>query len=266
MPVVRPPGPSPSASGSSSSSSSSSVSRWKLASLLAVSGGALTLGVVHAEPPFEARQPPYLHPPTVDTTHKDRTTGLEFNKKITVETEGKLTNIHVLVGTGCKYRFGMMKQYAVGLYLPPNYAKAAGSDDLVLAPVVNGDVSASWIIRINNDVDVKTFLGHLEDALRFSISNNGKMVDKEKANSAVNLFRDMIVGGSDTATLPRGSSLMVAREGDKIWLHAQGKKLGSIQNADLARALFDIFLGPRPLSQEAKEAFGRGIRGDMYNL
>jgi hypothetical protein len=76
----------------------------------------------------------------------------------------------------------------------------------------------------------------------------------------------MIISGSESLTLPKASSIMIVREGDKIWIHLQGKKLGFIENNDLARAVFAIFLGEQPLSEEAKAAFARGIRGAKYNL
>jgi hypothetical protein len=36
-------------------------------------------------------------------------------------------------------------------------------------------------------------------------------------------------------------------------------KVGTIESPDLARALFGIYLGPDPVSADAKAAFGRGL-------
>ncbi len=124
----------------------------------------MALSTASAEAP---QQLSYMHPPIVDAAHEDRTTGLMFDKKISVETSGKLNNVHMIVGSGAKYRYGFLKQYAVALYLPPGYAAASRDDNLVLVPIINGDVSASVVIRMNRDTDVKAFVFHIEEALRY---------------------------------------------------------------------------------------------------
>lgn len=113
----------------------------------------------------------------MDESHEDRSSGLRFLKKISVDTDSKLNNVHTLVGTGSKYRYGVMKLYAIGLYLPPSYAKASGTDDLVLAPVVNGEIASSLVLRINRDTDIKTFVGHIEEALRAFVNARAKDTD-----------------------------------------------------------------------------------------
>jgi hypothetical protein len=38
-----------------------------------------------------------------------------------------------------------------------------------------------------------------------------------------------------------------------------GKQVGSINSPALVQALFDIYVGPDPVSNEAKKSFGKGL-------
>lgn len=223
------------------------ASRWRFASLLSVgtaAGAALGLSVVYME--------------ANDSTHLDKTTGLSFDRQISVETsKGKVAQS--LVGTGCRYKYSVVQVYAVGLYVGADALSATGSDDEVLRGVLESDSTATLFLKLNRELDVGVMVEALEDAIRSRINKHA--ADKQKANEAVDAFRNLLFGAAGIKTIPKNGTFHFVRDGDKLWVHVQGKQLGCVVSKDVVHALFDTYLGANPISPEAKAAFAKGLRG-----
>lgn len=221
-------------------------SKWQFASLWTIgsaAGASLGLSVVYMEADAN--------------TFADRTTGLPFSKELSVDTS-KGPAAQRLVGTGCRYKYTWVQVYAVGLYVSPSTPTLLGSDDEVLNSVLNSNAPATLVLKLNRELDVNVMVEALEDAIRTRVNKNA--TDKQRANAAVDSFRELLFGGG-LKSIPKGGSFVFTREHGRLWVTVQGKVLGCIVDADVTLALFDTYLGANPISPEAKANFAKGLKG-----
>lgn len=61
-------------------------------------------------------------------------------------------------------------------------------------------------------------------------------------------------------TIGKGESISLGWEGkDKMVVFVRDKMAGTVVDANLPRAIFDLYLGSSPISPPAKDAFAEGV-------
>jgi hypothetical protein len=63
----------------------------------------------------------------------------------------------------------------------------------------------------------------------------------------------------DGVSFARGTEIVFVQDGTKVVTKVDGKHMGSISSSVLSNSLFDIYLGPDPVSPDAKATFGKTL-------
>lgn len=180
--------------------------------------------------------------------------------------------LHLLaVGLRTKTIFAV-KVYAFGLYLDARAAAAALRDYRGLRPkdrrksrafyraLLNGDFSKGLRWVMTRDVDgediAEAFAESLEPRLeKLARSAKPEVVAADRA--ALARFKTFF---SDE--LEEGTELVFAwHPGGRLVTRIGGKVMGEVKSHNLALALFDVYLGSDPISEDAKEAFADALPG-----
>jgi len=157
-----------------------------------------------------------------------------------------------LTGTGVRTRtIAKVKVYAFGLYVDPAGARSALAawrgkkasdlwDDQAFYDVITkGSFPMTLRLVMTRDVGGAQMGEALSDALGPRMTGN---------TEALNTFR-----GFFTKDLAKGTEILFARNGNKLRVMIGGQAAGEIDNAVLPWALFDVYLGKKPISGEGKE-------------
>ena len=186
-------------------------------------------------------------------------TGTQFDAQRTFDGKG-----YTLVGAGVRKKF-VVKVYAMGLYLenveakrafPSLATKAGGSDlakltegDRAQAFIVWGAFGKAAVLHFVRDVDAGKVRGAFEDSLGDELSDKAPADVREAAQAFHKLIDRDVTNGED---------FMVRTGADgKVELTIAGQVKGSVQNAKLARAIWNVWLGAKPISKD--------LRGELVN-
>jgi tetratricopeptide (TPR) repeat protein len=166
---------------------------------------------------------------------------------------------YTLIGAGARKVFGF-KVYAMGLYLedepartafPALAARAGGSDhdslahgDLAHQYVVLGDFGKSALLHFVRNVSGKETRDAYREALGDDVGPRAPTELKRDAEAFLALFDD-IKDGEDLVIRTTAQGQVIVEEHGK-------KKLGPT-NARLAHDIWDIWLGPKPISSDLKK-------------
>jgi hypothetical protein len=166
---------------------------------------------------------------------------------------------HVLLGVGARKYFGF-KVYAMGLYVeedpsrrafPRLAASAGGSDHDSLARgelanefVILGDFSKAAVLHFVRDVSGKDSQKNYREALGDSASARAPVELKRDAEAFLALFDDVKSG--DVVTIRTTAD-------GQIFVDVAGKTRPGPKNLRLSHDIWDIWLGPRPISSDLKK-------------
>ena len=190
---------------------------------------AATAAVVMAAAMPGTRSSPLMAPATV----KEAATGIEFN---TVDGSGLQ-----LLGTGCRYKFGIVKVYAVGLYA----SESAGSGDgSIFENLLYSSGDKTVLIKMSYSITAKQLIDSLNDAFKPRLALTGRSL------TGMDQFSEVIIDAT------KGS----CSSGDEIKLQCLGGNIlqvtvtkaggggiaygkAAVADADVCFALLDTYLG-----------------------
>ena len=157
-----------------------------------------------------------------------------------------------LTGTGIRTRtIAKVKVYAFGLYLDPAGARSALAawrgkkasdlwDDQAFYDVITkGSFPMTLRLVMTRDVGGAQMAEALSEALSARMTGNNETLDK--------------FTGFFTSDLAKGTEILFARNGNSLKVVIGGQAAGEIDNAVLPWALFDVYLGKKPISSEGKK-------------
>lgn len=148
-----------------------------------------------------------------------------------------------LVGTGLRKKF-VIKVYAMGLYLEQAGAKqayAGGAGSGPQAFVIGGGFGKVMALRFLRDVDK----GKIQDAYKESLQAALSGPTAADAQAFINLFDRDVKQGQEL--------LIQADEGGKLSVSIAGQRKEGPQSPALAKAVWEIWLGNKPIAPDAKK-------------
>ena len=145
------------------------------------------------------------------------------------------------LGTGLRKKF-VIKVYAIGLYVEQAGAKAAYASGAGAGPqsfVINGSFGKLAALRFLRDVDKGKIQEAYRDSLEGALSDKAPSELSRDANAFVALF---------DKDVREGQELRIATdEAGKITVEIAGQKKEGPQNPQLARAIWEIWLGQKSI-------------------
>ena len=165
-----------------------------------------------------------------------------------------------LTGTGVRTRTMMkVKVYAFGLYVDEAGARTTlaawrgksaadlARDPALYTEILKGGFPATLRLVMTREVAADQMSDAFNEALA------GRVAQAETRGmtggaAALAQFRAFF-----TAPLTEGTELLFARSGSKLTVSIGGKQSGEIDNAALVWALFDIYMGEKPISSDGKK-------------
>jgi hypothetical protein len=171
-----------------------------------------------------------------------------------------LAGVQLLTGTGVRTRTVFnVKVYTFGLYVDADRARAAlgpwrgrnaaelAGDASLYDAILKGTFPMTMRLVMARDVGARQMAEAFDEALapRVARAAQGGMSGGAEALSR---FRALF-----TTDLRSGTELLFTwAPGDRLLVSLGGRQVGEIENRALAWALFDVYLGPRPISLEGK--------------
>ncbi|MCS6915337.1 MAG: chalcone isomerase family protein [Myxococcales bacterium] len=182
--------------------------------------------------------------------------GRRFQTTLTYE--GKT---YRLLGVGLRKKF-VIKVYAMGLYVeeggarqafPSLVSKAGGPERDKLLEGDRAQTFVSWgrfsklgVLQFLRDVDKDKIQGAYRESLEAALSDKAPPELRRDAEAFVALFdRDVREG--------QQMRIHTDEEG-KITVEVAGQKKEGPKNPQLCRAIWDIWLGPKPISKEMRRS------------
>jgi hypothetical protein len=166
----------------------------------------------------------------------------------------------VLAGTGVRTRtFLKVKVYAFGLYVDAAGARTAlaawrgksaadlGRDQSLYTELLKGSVPMTLRLVMTRDVGADQMSEAFNEALGPRVAQAEKRGMTGGAE-ALTRFR-----GFFSDRLTKGTELVFSRNGNTLKVSIGGKDAGEIDNGALAWALFDVYLGDKPISPDGKK-------------
>ena len=185
----------------------------------------------------------------------------EPNTKVTFSTHLQTAaGEQALGGTGVRTRTMLkVKVYAFGLYLDAAGARSAlaawrgknaaalAGDESLYKELLKGGFPMTLRLVMTRDVGADQMSEAFNEALgpRVAQAELGGMTGGAEA---LTRFR-----GFFTDKLTKGTELVFSRSGNTLKVSIAGKESGEIDNAALAWALFDVYLGDKPISPDGKK-------------
>ena len=150
----------------------------------------------------------------------------------------------MLNGLGLRKAFVFVKVYVGGLYLQ-NKSKDANA-------IVNSDIPRSVLMKFVHDVDKPKMAEAWETGMKNNLPAAAFPVVEARLKKMIGMISDVKEGDTMQMTYLPG-------KGTEIFQN--GKLLGNIDGADFATALFAIYLGPKPPSENIREGMLGGKCG-----
>ena len=184
-----------------------------------------------------------------------------------------LSNNEVLSGLGVRLMGGLVKVYAVGIYLDPKGVRTALADwhGFSVNEISSADPlwetlcsPAAKYTRTVRMVVVRQVEGHhmqhgFEKALLKRVATAAKRGRcspskcKKDALEFCSLF-------TTVGTMKNGSEIEIKVQGDIVNLVIDGRLIGQIRNAQLSWAVLDMFLGSRGVVAGLRNDVAKGLR------
>lgn len=174
-------------------------------------------------------------------------TGVRFPAELSAP-----TGVQVLAGTGVRTRTVLqVKVYAFGLYVDRAGARAAlaawrdksaaelARDQSLYQELLEGQFPMTLRLVMTRDVGGDQMAEAFNDALAPRVGSD---------TAALRQFR-----GFFSDRLAKGTELLFSwRPGNVLGVAIGGREVGSVESAALCRALFDVYLGEKPISSGGK--------------
>lgn len=167
----------------------------------------------------------------------------------------------VLTGTGVRTRTMLkVKVYAFGLYVDAGGARTGlaawrgknaadlSRDQALYNELLKGDFPMTLRLVMTRNVGADQMSEAFNDALAPRIAQ-AEQRGMSGGAEALAQFRAFF-----TDRLAEGTELVFSRSGSKLTVTIGGKQSGEIDNAALAWALFDVYLGDKPISSDGKKS------------
>lgn len=168
----------------------------------------------------------------------------------------------LLTGGGTRYKFNLVKVYAVGLYITEEAVKEAplkaflGTSADQLGPgfgaamaVLPRTQPATLVLQFHRSVDVATLASAIKDSLASRLSAD-----------ALETFHTTLAGALAESGVPAGLELTFACSPGEIAIGAGSTKdMVELKDPDVCPALFDLYYGPDPISPQVKDGMAAGF-------
>jgi hypothetical protein len=175
---------------------------------------------------------------------------------------------HTLTGIGVRTRTMLnIKVYAVGLYVDADAARAgltdwAGKDAKELEKdkemfrrLLQMDIGMTLRLVMTRDVDGDTMAEAFDKSLGPRVETAAAEMNMPGGTEALAQFRGYF--GLDKVT--DGSELVFSCVDGTLFSTIKGEVAEAIESPALCWALFDIYIGEKPISSGAKKNFGKGM-------
>lgn len=169
--------------------------------------------------------------------------------------------VHLLTGTGVRTRTILkVKVYTFGLYVDGEGARkglaswrgkdaaALSADASLYDELLKGSFPMTLRLEMSRSVTAGQMTEAFDEALTPRVAQAAQRGMPGGAE-AVGQFRALF-----TTPLTRGTELLFTWSGDRLLVSIGGRQVGTIDNRALAWALFDVYLGAKPISAEGKRS------------
>jgi hypothetical protein len=183
---------------------------------------------------------------------------------------GETDQIHTLTGVGVRTRTMLnVKVYAVGLYIDAMAAQVGMADWAGKTPkelekdkemfrrMLEMDMGMTLRLVMTRDVGGDKMAEAFEKSLAPRVEKAAAEMDMPGGTEALAQFRSYF--GVDKVT--DGSVLIFSCVDGILFSTIQGEVAEAIMSPALCWALFDVYLGEKPISSGAKKNFGKGMAG-----
>jgi hypothetical protein len=185
----------------------------------------------------------------------ERNTNVEFPRELQTP-----AGVQVLTGTGVRVRtIFKVKVYTFGLYVDRDRARTAlapwrgkGAVDLagdasLYDELLKGSFPMTMRLVMARDVGAEQMAEAFDGALAPRVAQAAQR-DMPAGAEALRRFRALF-----TSELKSGTELLFTwAPGDRLLVSIGGRPVGEIENRALCWALFDVYLGAKPISSEGK--------------
>ncbi len=173
-------------------------------------------------------------------------------------------DLHTLVGTGIRTKtFLKVQVYAFGLYVDAPTATSAlqawagrsardlEQDQSFYRELLEGRFGMTLRLVMTRDVSGDDMAEAFDDALRPRVARAAAELDMPGGEAALTRFR----GYFDVEALTEGTELLFSWLPDGTLVSSvRGQVKGEIPSAALGWALFDVYLGAQPISEDGKKS------------
>jgi hypothetical protein len=173
-------------------------------------------------------------------------------------------DLHTLVGTGIRTKtFLKVQVYAFGLYVDAPTATSAlqawagrsardlEQDQSFYRALLQGRFGMTLRLVMTRDVSGDDMAGAFDDALRPRVVRAARELNMPGGEAALTRFRSYF----DVEELTEGSELLFSWLPDGTLVSSvNGEVKGEIPSAALGWALFDVYLGAEPISEDGKKS------------
>jgi hypothetical protein len=173
-------------------------------------------------------------------------------------------DLHTLVGTGIRTKtFLRVKVYAFGLYVDAPTASSAlqawagrsardlEQDQSFYSELLEGRFGMTLRLVMTRDVSGDDMAEAFDEALRPRVVRAARELNMPGGEAALTRFR----GYFDVEELTEGTELLFSWLPDGTLVSAvRGEVKGEIPSAALGWALFDVYLGAEPISEDGKRS------------
>ncbi len=183
---------------------------------------------------------------------------------------GETDQIHALTGIGVRTRTMLnIKVYAVGLYIDAYAAREGMADWAGKEPkelekdkemfrrMLQMDMGMTLRLVMTRDVGGDKMADAFEKSLAPRVEKAAAEMDMPGGTEALAKFRSYF--GVDKVT--DGSVLIFSCVDGILFSTIQGTVAEAIESPALCWALFDVYIGEKPISSGAKKNFGKGMAG-----
>lgn len=181
---------------------------------------------------------------------------------------GATDQVHTLAGIGVRTKtFLNVKVYAVGLYIDADAARVGLADWAGMEPkkleknkdmfrrILEMDMGMTLRLVMTRDVDGETMAEAFDKALAPRVEKAAAEMDMPGGSEALAQFRGYF--GLDKVT--DDSELVFSCVDGTLYSTIKGEVAEAIESPALCWALFDVYIGEKPISSGAKKNIGKGM-------
>ena len=181
---------------------------------------------------------------------------------------GATDQIHTLTGIGVRTRTILnVKVYAVGLYIDADPARVAladwagkepkklEKDKAMFRRMLEMDMGMTLRLVMTRDVDGEKMAEAFDKALAPRVEKAAAEMTMADGSDALAQFRGYF--GIDKVT--DDSELIFSCVDGTLYTTIQGEVAEAIESPALCWALFDVYIGDKPISSGAKKNIGKGM-------